>query len=139
MQKTVTGPGRQVLPSLLLIEFNMPFYIDGVLQQSNSGIGIVVDAQLGIVLTDRHTIPASIGDVALVFANSIIVPGEILYIHQVYNFALISYDVSLLGNTVSFKAFRSFIDSKHCPLFSGKLVCESSRHINQGTAARRLG
>ncbi|KAJ3293734.1 serine protease [Rhizoclosmatium sp. JEL0117] len=93
------GPGRDVIPSLIHIEVHMPFYIDGAANSVAAGIGLVVDAELGLVLGDRHTIPISLGDVMLTFANSIIIPGKILFIHQVYNFVLLRYDVALLGDT----------------------------------------
>ncbi|KAJ3026655.1 UNVERIFIED_CONTAM: serine protease [Siphonaria sp. JEL0065] len=93
------GPGRDVIPSLIHIEFHMPFYIDGIAHSVSAGVGLVVDAELGLVVGDRHTIPISLGDVLLTFANSIIIPAKILFIHQVYNFVLLQYDVALLGET----------------------------------------
>ncbi|KAI8622830.1 hypothetical protein BC830DRAFT_1162701 [Chytriomyces sp. MP71] len=93
------GPGRDVIPSLIHIEFHMPFYIDGIAHSVSAGVGVVVDAELGLVLGDRHTIPITLGDVLLTFCNSIIIPGKILFIHQVYNFVLLKYDVELLGDT----------------------------------------
>ncbi|KAJ3127248.1 serine protease [Physocladia obscura] len=93
------GPGRDVIPSLIHIECHMPFFIDGVAHSVSSGIGVVVDAELGLVVCDRHTIPITLGDVLLTFCNSIIIPGKIIFIHQVYNFVLLSYDVTLLGDT----------------------------------------
>ncbi|KAI8836500.1 hypothetical protein BJ741DRAFT_605727 [Chytriomyces cf. hyalinus JEL632] len=93
------GPGKAVIPSLIHIEFHMPFYIDGIAHSVSAGVGVVVDAELGLVLGDRHTIPITLGDVLLTFCNSIIIPGKILFIHQVYNFVLLKYDVELLGDT----------------------------------------
>ncbi|KAJ3179210.1 serine protease [Irineochytrium annulatum] len=93
------GPGRVVIPSLVHVEFHLPFKVDGVIYQDHSGIGLVVDAARGLVVCDRHTIPTFIGDVLLTFANSIFIPGKILYIHQIYNFAVLQYDPFLLGET----------------------------------------
>ncbi|KAJ3408213.1 serine protease, partial [Chytridiales sp. JEL 0842] len=121
------GPGRHILPGIVLIEFNMPFIIDGVLNTRHFGTGLIVDAKLGLILTDRNTIPTSIGDVTLIFASSIIIPGQILYIHQVYNFALLKYDVSLIGETYVKEAVVS-----SCELQQGDSVyqvCLSTAHI----------
>ncbi|KAJ3389620.1 serine protease [Entophlyctis sp. JEL0112] len=93
------GPGKHVIPSLVHIECHMPFFIDGVAHSVGAGIGLVVDANLGIVVGDRHTVPISLGDVLLTFCNSIIVPAKIIFIHQVYNFVILKYDVALLGET----------------------------------------
>ena len=82
-----------------MVEFLMPFKIDGALSQAQSGVGLIVDSKLGLIIVDKHTIPTSIGDVRLTFANSIIIPGWIVYIHQVYNIAVIRYDTLLLDET----------------------------------------
>jgi pro-apoptotic serine protease NMA111 len=63
-------------------------------------IGLVLDSKLGLVVTDRNAVPTSIGDVLLTFANSIIIPAQVLYLHQVYNFAIVQYDPKLLGDSV---------------------------------------
>ncbi|KAJ3217487.1 serine protease [Dinochytrium kinnereticum] len=93
------GPGRHVIPSLVHIEFHLPFKVDGVISQDHSGVGLIVDKERGLVVADRHAIPTFIGDVLLTFANSIFVPARILYIHQIYNFAILEYDPALLGET----------------------------------------
>ncbi|KAJ3289473.1 serine protease [Borealophlyctis nickersoniae] len=93
------GPARSVIPSLVHVEFHLPFKVDGVVHQVHSGIGLVVSAEMGYLLVDRHTVPTSIGDILLTFANSIIIPGQLVYLHQLYNFAVVRYDVSLLGET----------------------------------------
>ncbi|KAI8853479.1 hypothetical protein BC829DRAFT_424639 [Chytridium lagenaria] len=93
------GPGRLVVPSLVHVEFHLPFKVDGVIHQDHSGVGLIVDAERGLVVVDRHAIPTFIGDVLLTFANSIFVPARILYIHQLYNFAVVEYNPELLGNT----------------------------------------
>ncbi|KAI8924402.1 hypothetical protein BC831DRAFT_465774 [Entophlyctis helioformis] len=93
------GCGKVVIPSLLHVAFYLPFKVDGVVSQVHAGIGVVLDAELGLVLVDRQTVPTSIGDILLTFANSIFIPGRIVYLHQVFNFGIIKYDVSLLGDT----------------------------------------
>jgi hypothetical protein len=62
-------------------------------------LGLVLDSKLGLIVTDRNAVPTSIGDVLLTFANSIIIPAQVLYLHQVYNYAIVKYDPKLLGAT----------------------------------------
>ncbi|KAI9096060.1 trypsin-like cysteine/serine peptidase domain-containing protein [Phlyctochytrium arcticum] len=93
------GPGRKVVPALVHVEFHLPFRIDGVIHQVHSGIGLVVDVAKGLIIVDRHTVPTSVGDILLTFANSIIIPGKLVYLHQIYNFGVVQYDTSLLGET----------------------------------------
>jgi hypothetical protein len=113
------GPGKAVIPSLVQVDFHLPFKIDGALSQVTTGVGIVFDAERGLILVDRfvlnvnisykltmisvilerYTLPTSMGDVMITFANSIVIPGRILYVHQIFNFGIVCYDVKLLGET----------------------------------------
>ncbi|KAJ8325914.1 hypothetical protein O5D80_005558 [Batrachochytrium dendrobatidis] len=93
------GPAKIVIPSLVHVAFYLPFKIDGVVAQIHTGVGVVLDAKCGLILVDRNTIPTSIGDILLTFSNSIIIPGKIIYLHQIFNFGIVSYDTSLLGDT----------------------------------------
>ena len=52
-----------------------------------------------LIACDRDTIPISVGDIFITFANSIIIPGRLLYLHPFYNYAILTYDASLLGET----------------------------------------
>lgn len=60
----------------------------------------MLDSKLGYVVTDRNAVPTAIGDVLLTFANSIIIPATVTYLHQIYNFAILKYDPTLLADTV---------------------------------------
>jgi hypothetical protein len=60
---------------------------------------VVVDAERGLIVVGRNIVPFSMGDVTLTFADSIVIPGKVLYLHPTHNVTLLSYDPSLLGNT----------------------------------------
>ncbi|KAJ3087228.1 Kinesin-like protein kif19, partial [Quaeritorhiza haematococci] len=94
------GPGRTCISALVHVEFHLPFKVDGVVHQVHSGIALVIDASLGLIVVDKHTVPTTVGDILLTFANSIIIPGKLVYLHQIYNFAVVTYDVRLLGETI---------------------------------------
>ena len=86
-------------PSLVLVEFSMPYSVSGVTERNYHGTGIVIDAERGLVAVDRNTVPVAIGDVRLTFAGTIEVDGRVEYVHPLHNLAVVHYDPKLLGNT----------------------------------------
>ena len=89
----------RLAPSLVMINFDMPYSVSGVSERSYRGTGVIVDTQRGLIVTDRNTVPVAIGDVRLTFAGTIEVPGKVVYVHPVHNLAVISYDPRLIGTT----------------------------------------
>lgn len=90
---------RRIAPSLVLVNFDMPYTISGVSEQRYYGTGVVVDAARGFVVVDRNTVPESVGDVRLTFGNSLEIPGRVAWLHPLHNLALIAYDPALIGDT----------------------------------------
>ncbi|KAI8089508.1 trypsin-like cysteine/serine peptidase domain-containing protein [Halteromyces radiatus] len=91
---------EKVMPSFVAIDFYLPYLVDGMKATQFYGTGYVVS--LGprpLIICDRDTIPISLGDVFITFANSIIIPGKLVLLHPFYNYALITYDPSLIGDT----------------------------------------
>lgn len=86
-------------PSLVLVEFNMPYAISGVTERNYHGTGVVLDAERGLVAVDRNTVPVALGDVRLTFAGTIQVDGSVEYVHPLHNLAVVRYDPRQLGET----------------------------------------
>lgn len=97
--KTTDPLINKLAPSLVLVNFDMPYSVSGITERSYYGTGLIVDAARGLVIVDRNTVPVPLGDVRLTFAGSIEVPGRVEYIHPLHNLAAVSYDPKLIGET----------------------------------------
>jgi S1-C subfamily serine protease len=95
----------------------MPYAVSGVTERNYHGAGLIIDAERGLVITDRNTVPVSLGDVRLTFAGALEIPGEIVYVHPLHNLAVIHYDPKLIGSTPA-RAARLDTD----PLKAGETV-----------------
>ncbi|MEX0735595.1 MAG: PDZ domain-containing protein [Steroidobacteraceae bacterium] len=86
-------------PSLVLVEFSMPYSISGVTERNYHGTGVVLDPVRGLVAVDRNTVPVSLGDARLTFAGTIEVDATVEYVHPLHNLAIVRYDPRHLGDT----------------------------------------
>jgi S1-C subfamily serine protease len=88
-----------IAPSLVVVNFDLPYTLSGVSERHYYGTGLIVDKERGYVLVDRNTVPIAIGDVTVTFAGSLEVEGKIEQLHPLHNFAIISYDPASIGTT----------------------------------------
>ncbi len=93
-----TDLATSIAPSLVWVQFTTPYKVDGGTSR-NSGSGLIIDAEKGLIVVDRSTVPASLGEIKLTFAGSVRVAAEVAFIHPLHNLALLKYDPSLLGTT----------------------------------------
>ncbi|CAN1228024.1 Protease Do-like 7 [Linum perenne] len=89
-------------PTLVMFEVHVPqsVMLDGVHSQHFFGAGVVVyhSQDMGLALVDKNTVAISASDVMLSFAAfPIEIPGEVVFLHPVHNYALVAYDPSALG------------------------------------------
>jgi S1-C subfamily serine protease len=85
--------------SLVMVTFDMPYSVSGITERNYHGTGLVVDAARGLVVVDRNTVPVAVGDVTVTFAGTVQVPGRVVYLHPLHNFAVVAYDPHLIGTT----------------------------------------
>src|SRR5215472_4509013 len=86
-------------PSLVMVTFDMPYSVSGITERNYHGTGLVVDAARGLVVVDRNTVPVPLGDVEISFAGTVQVPGRVVYVHPLHNYAVVAYDPKLIGTT----------------------------------------
>lgn len=90
---------RDVAPSLVLVNYDMPYTISGISDRHYYGTGVIVDAEQGFVIVDRNTVPEAMGDVRMTFGGELEIPAQVHYVHPVHNLTLLSYDPDLIGDT----------------------------------------
>ncbi len=89
----------RLAPSLVTIDFDMPYSVSGVTERHYHGTGLIVDTKRGLVVTDRNTVPVAMGDLRITFGDTVEVPGRVVFIHPLHNLAVIAYDPKLIGDT----------------------------------------
>ncbi len=85
---------------LVMVHHKIPYRTDGVYAGSFSGVGVVVDRDRGLVLTDRDTITTGLGDTTVVFAESLEVEAEVVALHPLINLALVRYNPTDIAESV---------------------------------------
>ncbi len=89
----------KLAPSLVLVNFDMPYQIDGVDGAHYFGTGLIVDAAAGLVVVDRNTVPVLLGDVRITFGGSLEIPGRVVFLHPLHNLAVVAFDPALVAGT----------------------------------------
>ncbi|KAK6913564.1 PDZ-like domain [Dillenia turbinata] len=89
-------------PTLVMFEVHVPqsCMLDGVHSQHFFGTGVIIyhSQRMGLVVVDKNTVAISASDIMLSFAAyPIEIPGEVVFLHPVHNYALIAYDPCALG------------------------------------------
>ncbi|KAM9905175.1 hypothetical protein OXX69_007283 [Metschnikowia pulcherrima] len=84
-----------------------PIAIDGFPYRKNVGHGVVVDSVNGYVLVSRRFVPHDVCDIYLIFADSVDIPGKVVFLHPNLNYAIVKYDTSLVNADIRSPKFSS--------------------------------
>lgn len=93
------GPAKELIRCLVKISYYMPCRLDGFPKSRKFGAGLIVDKSQGLIVVSRSVVPTLLGDLSITFADSVIIPGKVEYLHPTHNFAIIRYDPKHIGET----------------------------------------
>ncbi|SCU80356.1 LAMI_0B01948g1_1 [Lachancea mirantina] len=82
--------------SLVMVSSVSPIPLDSLSAEPRKSSGLVIDAKKGYVVVSRRTIPHYCLDVFVTFADSVIIPASIVFLHPTQNYAVIKYDPALI-------------------------------------------
>jgi S1-C subfamily serine protease len=90
----------EVVRSFVRVLCHMPVKLDGFPRNRKWGMGVVIDAEKGLVVISRAIVPYDLCDISVTIADSIIVDGKVVFMHPLQNYAIIQYDPSLVDAPV---------------------------------------
>ncbi|KAL1843332.1 hypothetical protein VTJ49DRAFT_2149 [Mycothermus thermophilus] len=106
--------------SFVHVSCTMPVKLDGFPKNRKWGMGLVIDADKGLVVISRAIVPYDLCDITITIADSIVVEGKVVFLHPLQNYAIIRYDPSLVD----------------APVLSARL---SSEELTQGASTYFIG
>ncbi|KAJ2161841.1 hypothetical protein GGF46_001149 [Coemansia sp. RSA 552] len=131
-------PGDKVWPSVVLLDFHVPYLVDGMKSTQFLGPGFIVDKERGYIVCDRDTVPIGVGDVYITIAGSVVLVGKVDFLHPTYNFAVVKYEPWQIGDTqVENIRFHPDYLSGRKRLEQGDSVCIVAVSGDQGPVVRR--
>ncbi|KAB5577740.1 Pro-apoptotic serine protease NMA111 [Coniochaeta sp. 2T2.1] len=90
----------ELVQSFVHVNCTMPVKLDGFPKNRKWGMGLVIDAEKGLVIISRAIVPYDLCDITVTIAESIVVEGKVIFLHPLQNYAIIQYDPSLVDAPV---------------------------------------
>jgi pro-apoptotic serine protease NMA111 len=89
-----------IVRSVVTIKCTMPLKLDGHYSTKATGMGLVVDAKVGLVIASRVTVPFDLCNISITIAENIVVDGRVVFLHPQQNYSIIQYDPTLVDAPV---------------------------------------
>ena len=109
-----------LVKSFVHVNCTMPVKLDGFPKNRKWGMGLVIDADKGLVIISRAIVPYDLCDISITIGDSIVVEGKVVFLHPLQNYAIIQYDPKLVD----------------APVLSARL---SDEEITQGASTYFIG
>ncbi|CDK29684.1 unnamed protein product [Kuraishia capsulata CBS 1993] len=110
--------------SFALVGSTIPFPLDAYPGVRGKTYGLVVDAAKGYLVVSRYAIPHDMVDIHVTIAESIVVPGKVIFLHPSKGYAIVKYDPSLVLAPVTTPKFSK------TPLLRGDKVIFVGYNMN---------
>lgn len=85
--------------SFIMVQSYIHVPVDAFPNSRRRGYGVVVDAEKGYLIVSRNFVPHDCLDVVLTVAESLYIPGTVVFLHPTQNYAIVKYDPSLIKNS----------------------------------------
>lgn len=84
--------------SLVTISFRTDrrYSIEGTSGGSAEGVGLLLDAELGLILTDRHSVSQSLASIEVNFMGAATLDAHVWFMHPLHNLVMLKCDTSAL-------------------------------------------
>ena len=90
---------NRIAPSLVWINSDLPYHLDGQRFAHYSGTGLILDTDSGLVVADRNTVPINMLQVTITVGGVAEIPAQVLFVNPLHGYVLLQYDPKLLGKT----------------------------------------
>lgn len=104
----MSHPGvAELIHSFVSVTCEMPIKLDGFPKNRRSGLGLIIDAEKGMVIVSRSIVPYDLCDITITIATSIVVDAKVVFLHPLQNYAIVQYDPKLVDAPVKSARFSS--------------------------------
>lgn len=100
LEHTSNPAVADLVRSFVHVSCSMPLKLDGFPKNRKWGMGLVVDAEKGLVIISRAIVPYDLCDITVTIADSIVVEAKVVFLHPLQNYAIIQYDPKLVDAPV---------------------------------------
>lgn len=93
----VDHPGCAKLSrSFMVVTTYIHIPVDSFPSSRKRGFGVVIDSEKGYLLVSRLHVPHDCLDIQITVAESLVIPGSVVFLHPTQNYAIVKYDPSLI-------------------------------------------
>ncbi|KAK9464003.1 trypsin-like cysteine/serine peptidase domain-containing protein [Lipomyces oligophaga] len=104
----------KLIRSFVRVTCLLPILIDGFPRSAKYGQGLVVDAERGLVLVARSIVPYDLCDIIITVADSILVPGKVVFLHPLQGWTIVSYDPAYVDAPVESAVLSQETIQRNC-------------------------